>query len=129
LLFSSKHPARVPLTQALGPMSDSDLLSLQDVYDATAAVHRIYRRVMTVVVASNLLLGLLITFLLLAFASMPYPLAAALGTALALVGGISSSLHWVRHYRAIFNQLAAVEARLVQGETLLGSEIQFHSYR
>ncbi len=110
-------------------MEDSDVVDTQSVERVRTITRRDARRAVSISVLAGLAGGLLMAALVYVVYG-PERLAAtwwALAVFPAL--GAYQAIHWHRHFRSIFRQLDALEARVRSGEVVYGSQVRFHSYR
>ena len=110
-------------------MEDNDIVDKQSVERVRAVTKRTALRVILLSVLVGLGAGLLVTLVVYAV----YGAERVVGTWFALAVfpalGLYQAVHWSRHYRCIFRQLDTLEARVVRGEVVYGSQVKFHSYR
>jgi uncharacterized membrane protein YqjE len=108
-------------------MEDNDIVDKQSVGRVRAITKRTALRVVLLSVLVGLGAGLLMALVVYAV----YGAERVASTALAVfpVIGLYQAVHWLRHYRCIFRQLDALEARVANGEVVYGSQVEFRSYR
>ena len=110
-------------------MKDDDIVRLDNLNSVRAITRRNAIRVMCVSVLAGAMGGGLFAALVYAFRG-PDLLWLAYASAIIFTSiGIHQAIGWYRHYRSIGQQLAALEVRVRNGETIYGSQVQFHSYR
>jgi hypothetical protein len=108
-------------------MNQEDRVFEEDLDATQAVVRRMYHRSMTAAVLGGLVFAVvcgLIMYFLVASGSLAW--AVTVGLLTWLVFGIPLALHWWRHYKFIFLQLAQVRQRVLAGEAVYGSQVSFH---
>ena len=109
-------------------MDNDDILRVEDVADARAAVLKIRRRVLVTAVVTPILAAVLV-WLLVYYLKLHNVATSTFVAAIFLMLGVPVFFHWWRHYRSILLQLDLVAQRVASGETVYGSKVAFHSYR
>ena len=109
-------------------MDNDDILRVEDVADARAAVLKIRRRVLVTAVVTPILASVLV-WLLVYYLKLHNVAASTFVSAIFLMLGVPVFFHWWRHYRSILLQLDLVAQRVASGETVYESKVAFHSYR
>ena len=109
-------------------MDSDDILTIEDVADARAAILSSRRRVLGAAIITSALAAALV-WLLVYYLKLHNVAASTFVAAIFLVFGAAVFVHWWRHYRSILLQLEVVAQRVAGGETVLGSKVAFHSYR
>jgi uncharacterized protein involved in cysteine biosynthesis len=110
-------------------MNEEDRVCQEDLDATQAAVRRMYHRSMAAAVLGGLLFSVicaLLTYFVPAGRSLNA--AAVVGLLTWLLFGIPLAMHWRRHYRSIFRQLAQLQQRVLAGEVVNGSQVGFHRH-
>lgn len=110
-------------------MEDADIVDKQSVHRVRVITRRTARRLVFVALLAGVVAGLLGAGLVYAVYGPERLMATWWVLAVFPALGFYQALHWWRHYRSIFQQLDALEARVERGEILYGSQVKFHSYR
>jgi len=109
-------------------MENDDILRIEDVADARAAVLKIRRRVLGAAVVTPVLAAAAV-WLLVYYLKTHNAAASTFVAAIFLLLGVPVFVHWWRHYRSILWQVDLVAQRVAGGEIVYGSKVAFHSYR
>ena len=110
-------------------MENADIIDKQSVHRVRAITRRTARRVVFLALLVGVGAGLIMAAVVYALYGPQRLLATWWALAVFPAIGLYQAIHWWRHYRAIFQQLDALEARVERGEVLSGSQVKFHSYR
>ena len=110
-------------------MEDDDIVQLGDLAIVRTVTSRAARRTLLVAALIGPAAGLLVLGLVYALYGSERLDAAYLAGGLFSLFGIPQFIHWFRHFRAIAQQLDALERRVKSGERIYGSQVGFHSYR
>ena len=110
-------------------MPDDDIVRLEDLAEARAAVATEARKVVLVAAVSGPVAGIfMVGFVYFLYGGARLDMGYIVGVLFALMS-VPLGIHWCRHYRSIKSQLDVVEVRLRNGERVRASEVKFHSYR
>lgn len=109
-------------------MASDDVIELQDLMRVRKQVAAWRRRALVVSASVSVVAGLLAGLLFYFVKSPNLGASMFVGSLFSALGGYYL-VSWWRHYRAIFRQLDELERRVLAGETVLGAQVSFASYR
>ena len=109
-------------------MDNDDRVNAADLTATRLAVSQIYRRVLLTTGIVSLACSVAVALLVFYLKAPSISLSVVIGGIFLLLG-LFVAIHWVRHYRSIYRQLDALEARVQSGEEIYGSKHKFHSYK
>ena len=110
-------------------MEDSDIVDAHSVDRVRTIAKRTARRVAVGSVLVGLGGGLFMAAVVYAVYGLDRLAATWWALAVFQALGVYQAVRSHLHYRAIFQQLAALETRVRCGEVVYGSQVKFHSYR
>ncbi|AER55001.1 hypothetical protein DSC_01740 [Pseudoxanthomonas spadix BD-a59] len=107
-------------------MDSSDRVSLEDLAEVRRALSVMSRRSLIAATAGGLIFSALAVVAWLWLHPGEPSTAVFLAVATYLLFGLPLLVRWLRHWRKIRRQLAAVEVKVRAGEVVYGSQVQFH---
>ena len=109
-------------------MHNDDVLRVEDVAEARAAVLKSRYRVLVMAIVTPILAAAFV-WILVYYLKFDNASGSTLVAAIFLLLGVPVFVHWWRHYNSMLTQLDLVAQRVASGETVYGSKVAFHSYR
>ncbi|MFC7302578.1 hypothetical protein [Cognatiluteimonas weifangensis] len=110
-------------------MEDSDIVTLDSLAEVRSITTRTSRRVIAAAALSGPVMAAVIAGATYALYGPGRLTIALICGAVFVVLGLIQSIHWIRHYKAIFKQLEELKNKVAQGQVIYSSQVSFHSYR